>query len=152
MKIINITQHPATPEQGVEDIIIQGECVASSFGLRPDQFGYFPKLADVLTFDRIPTYGQMWSRACLLTTISVRLEATHAMVGGAGFFIPVLEKALRQRGIVPVHAFSKRESVETQNADGTVSKTNVFKHLGFVESGVDYSGDRDYGNILEDDN
>jgi hypothetical protein len=93
----------------------------------------------------------MWYRACLLTSIAVKLGATHAMIGGAGFFLPVLEKALHQRGIIPVHAFSKRESVETRNADGTVSKTNIFKHLGFVESGVDYAGDRDCGNIYEDE-
>ena len=146
MKIINLTQHKSTPEQGVEDILISGECVASTFGLRPDQFGYYPTMSDLLTFDNVPTYGAMWNRACLLTAVAVRLGATSAMIGGAGFFIPVLEKALMQRGIIPVHAFSRRESVETV-VDGKVTKTSVFKHVGFAQSGVDYAGDRDYGNI-----
>ena len=145
MKIINLTQHKSTPEQGVEDVKITGECVASTFGLRTDQFGYYPTMASLLTFESVPNYGQMWNRACLLTSIAVHLGATSAMIGGAGFFIPVLEKALMQRGITPLHAFSKRESVETV-VDGKVTKTSIFRHAGFVQSGVDYAGDRDYGN------
>ena len=31
-------------------------------------------------------------------------------------------------------AFSKRVSGEIVNADGTVTKTSVFKHLGFIEA------------------
>jgi hypothetical protein len=149
MKIINLTQHKATPEQGVEDLTLKGECLATSFGLRPDQFGYYPTLSDCLTFtwgDLNPANGAtaqgvMRNRACLLASIACRMEATHAMIGGAGFFIPQLERALKERGVTPIHAFSERVSVETTDEDGTVIKTNVFKHVGFIESGVNYSGD-----------
>ena len=39
---------------------------------------------------------------------------------------------LKAAGINPVFAFSKRESVE-RVVDGKTVKTNVFKHVGFVE-------------------
>lgn len=57
------------------------------------------------------------------------------MIGGAPFLMPVLDKALRNYGHRPIYAFSKRESVEKTNPDGTVVKTSVFKHAGFVELG-----------------
>ena len=43
-----------------------------------------------------------------------------------------LEEALMKRGIVPLYAFSRREVVETPLPDGSVKKTQVFRHLGFV--------------------
>lgn len=54
------------------------------------------------------------------------------MVGGAPFFMAPLEAALRAVNIIPVYAFSKRESVEEKQPDGSVKKTQVFKHAGFV--------------------
>lgn len=149
MKIINLTQHRSTPEQGAEDLTLKGECLATSFGLRPDQFGYYPTLSDCLTFtqdDLNPknggtAQGVMRRRACLLASIACRMEATHAMIGGAGFFLPQLESALKERGVTPLHAFSERVSVETIGESGAVTKTNVFKHVGFIESGANYWGD-----------
>ena len=44
-----------------------------------------------------------------------------------------LERALAEVKVTPVYAFSVRESLETVSDDGTVTKTNVFKHVGFVE-------------------
>lgn len=132
--IINLTQHSSTPEQGVEDLVLQGECLASSFGLKPEQFGYYPTLSACLTFTEVPSHNKMWTRAVLLASVAKTAGATHAMIGGAGFFLPVLEQALSQRGIVPVHAFSQRVSVESVGDNGEVVKTNVFKHVGFVTS------------------
>lgn len=43
-----------------------------------------------------------------------------------------LEKALWEVGIRPLFAFSVRESVERVKDDGSVEKTSVFKHAGFV--------------------
>lgn len=150
--ILNLTQHKATPAQikaGVIDLdSIMSEAgnpevdnLAERHGFRQDQFGYFPTLNDCLTFDEIPTYGKMWTRAVLLTSIAARLGFKAVMIGGAGFFLPVLERALKQRGIKPLHAFTQRNGVETANTDGSVTKTNVFEHVGFVESGVEYCGD-----------
>ena len=44
-----------------------------------------------------------------------------------------LEKHLKINNIQPMYAFSVRESIEVVNDDGSVTKKNVFKHIGFVE-------------------
>ena len=43
-----------------------------------------------------------------------------------------LEDALRRVGIVPLYAFSIRESLDQIQPDGSVRKTAVFRHQGFV--------------------
>ena len=57
-----------------------------------------------------------------------------AMIGGAPYLMAELEKELWYRGIEPVYAFTKRESVETTDENGNVTKTAVFKHAGFVSA------------------
>ena len=44
-----------------------------------------------------------------------------------------LEKALVDYGVCPYYAFSRRESVEEVQADGSVRKTAVFRHAGFIQ-------------------
>lgn len=44
-----------------------------------------------------------------------------------------LERELKRFCIKPLHAFSQRVSEEITNPDGTVSKTQTFKHVGFIE-------------------
>ena len=119
--ILNLTQHTATPEQ-----IAQG-VIEPSKENKED-------IKDILTFDDIfdTDYDQMTNRAIALATICVREGCSKAMIGGAPFFMPVLEKALCERGVKPLYAFSVRESIEQQQPDGSVRKTNVFKHVGFV--------------------
>jgi hypothetical protein len=56
----------------------------------------------------------------------------RVMLGGAPFFMEELSHAARELGLVPVFAFSRRESVEQTLEDGTVRKVAVFRHLGFV--------------------
>ena len=51
----------------------------------------------------------------------------------AWFFMGALEKAVRECGFTPVYAFSKRESEEIPQPDGSVRKVQVFRHCGFVE-------------------
>ena len=46
-----------------------------------------------------------------------------------------LEEALRYRGILPLYAFSRRESREETDPDGSVRKVAVFRHLGFYPAG-----------------
>ena len=41
---------------------------------------------------------------------------------------------LTQHNATDLYAFSVRESVEVHNPDGSVSKNNVFRHLGFIEA------------------
>ena len=119
MAIINLTQHPATAEQvsaGVADLPTEARA----------------ELCDLLTFDAAPTRGQMFNRALKLAALVQQQGATKAMIGGAPFFMGTLQDTLKLRGIAPVYAFSQRESVEKE-VEGKIVKTNVFKHVGFVE-------------------
>lgn len=127
--IINLTQHPASPDQvqaGVVDLT--GEVRA--------------ELIDALTFDEPPSPLEIIDRA-----IEVAELAGHnglgddegddplpqqAMIGGALWLMAPLAIELRARGIEPVFAFSVRETVEAVQADGSVRKTAIFRHAGWV--------------------
>lgn len=115
--IINLTQHLATQEQ------------ASSGVIEPEEKS---AVRSALTFGSLPTADEIEARAKALAEIAADSGATAAMIGGAPYLMSALERALTQRGITPVYAFSVRESVETTAPDGAVVKTNVFRHVGFV--------------------
>jgi len=121
MRIINLTQHPATPDQIKAGVI------------EPRNKG---KIRELLTFNELPNKDELKVRAKALVdyiTIDEETKFNAAMIGGAPFFMSVLENALRRMGIIPLYAFSKREVVEKTLPSGKVVKTQVFKHLGFVE-------------------
>lgn len=123
--ILNLTQHPATPEQveaGVVDL--------------PDWMRQ--ALTDWLIFDQLPTREEIEYRAeqvALLADTFLPEEAGNpaAMIGGAPYLMSALETALRTKRIRPLYAFSKRESIEQTLPDGTVRKTSIFRHAGFIE-------------------
>lgn len=129
-KILNLTQHFATPEQreaGVVDLSEEGREV----------------LIKMLTFDEIPDRVDLEWRARAISCAARReifvpsplfeeMPRPKVMIGGAPFFMSILEKMLVLSGFFPVYAFSKRESVEVLQPDGSVVKRNVFKHAGFV--------------------
>lgn len=118
--IINATQHVATPEQisaGVTDL---PEHIRS-------------ELVQLLTFEDLPTIEQICARA---ETIGALIDApigTSIMIGGAPYLMAPLIESLQKRGYHVVFAFSKRESVDQPQPDGSVKKTSMFKHAGFVE-------------------
>ena len=124
--ILNLTQHPGTPEQGVTDLT-GGELAA---------------LKQALTFDAIPTAQDITDRAEYIAELASMNGLgggddddpipTRAMIGGAPYLMAPLERALRNVGIEPLYAFSVRESAEQTQPDGTVRKVNVFRHAGFV--------------------
>ncbi len=116
-KMVNLTQHNATPDQ-VADGVVELEDKS--------------EVQDALTFDNIPSSAEMTVRANILAQIAKESGCRRAMIGGAPFFMSTLERVLISEGITPVFAFSKRESVDEVCADGSVKKTNVFKHVGFV--------------------
>ena len=119
--ILNLTQHNATPEQ-----IAQGVVEVHELDKEDVRWN--------LTFNTLEecSIEEMERRAQDLATMASFRGVSYAMIGGAPFFMPVLEKALREVGITPVYAFSVRESVEQSQPDGSVRKVNVFKHVGFV--------------------
>ena len=117
--ILNLTQHPAAPEQVAAGVVEPTDKA---------------EVSQLLTFEELPKAPEMWNRAERLAAIAVGSGATAAMVGGAPFFTAVLEQSLIAEGIVPLFAFSRRVSVETIREDGTVEKKSVFQHEGFVPS------------------
>ena len=115
MSIVNLTQHAATPGQlnaGVVD--------------HQDR----EKLSRLLTFDVIPSSQEVTCRARSIALMADGADA--AMIGGAPFLMEPLAVALRMIGVVPMYAFSVRASVEEVQADGSVKKSAIFKHAGFV--------------------
>lgn len=113
---VNLTQHNALPEQG---------CIEPSEETQKE-------VRNLITFNEIPSDLEMRTRAVRIAEIASESGADSAMIGGAGYFQRYLEEELLARGIEPVYAFSKRESVEAVQEDGSVKKTFVFRHAGFV--------------------
>lgn len=116
--ILNLTQHVSTPAQKE----------AGVFEPRDKS-----KVRELLTFDELPGKDAIRLSAVALAKIAKAHGAKKAMIGGAPFLMAKLEDALIKAGIRPIYAFSKRESVEKTLSDGSVEKTQVFRHLGFVE-------------------
>lgn len=127
MLIVNLTQHPATPEQiaaGVTDLA--GEQREA--------------LLAALTFDEMPDSAEIHSRAELLAELACHADIDEygdaipqaAMIGGAPYLMGALEASLKARAVQPLYAFTRRVSTETAGPSGEVVKTNVFRHEGFV--------------------
>ena len=119
MRIANLTQHLSTPEQQAAGVI----------DLPPETR---EALAELLTFDEIPTGEEMDARAIAIGAMIAHEGWDAAMIGGAPFFMSRLESACRAAGVKPLYAFSRRESVDVQQPDGSVRKAAVFRHIGFV--------------------
>lgn len=119
-RILNLTQHLATPEQVMQGVIDAPEEERKA-------------IMELLTFDTLPTEQVILDRAKRLAQIAVDLGFSYAMIGGAPYLMRALENALCLRGIAPMYAFSVRVSKEVQGENGQVVKTNVFQHVGFVE-------------------
>ena len=120
-QIWNLTQHKATPDQvaaGVVDL--------------PDADR--EKLMAVLTFDELPTLGDIYDKVIVVVGLAAEVAKPYSkvMIGGAPYMMSLLQNQLVQHHYVPVYAFSKRIS-EDQVVDGIVKKVSTFKHEGFVE-------------------
>lgn len=127
--IINLTQHKATKTQrkaGVVDL--------------PDDKRV--QLQDALTVNELPDRQDVLDRAETIAALAVNNglggddsddpTPQQVMIGGAPWLMSALESALINRDIKPVYAFSRRESADEPQADGTIRKVQVFRHLGFV--------------------
>lgn len=125
MTVLNLTQHPATAEQRQAGIIDLPEAELQ-------------QLRMLLTFEELPSRKEILSRASAIAALAaVEAEtenglAFQAMIGGAPFLMAPLEEALREQGLDPVYAFSRRESAEQTQADGSIRKVNVFRHVGLI--------------------
>lgn len=133
--ILNLTQHEATPEQ------VEAGVVDLSGSDRQN-------LKSLLTFDELPDPSRVIEAVSLIVRLAEfviidyldnnKEDFEHfrfcAMIGGAPWMMSLLERRLREAGIRPVYAFSKRQVVEEMQADGTVKKSMIFKHEGFLEA------------------
>lgn len=128
-KILNLTQHSATPEQLEEGVV----------DLLPNEKAM---LISLLTVDEIPSTEEILARCEKIALLAANNglggddscdpHPQSAMIGGAPWMMSSLEHALFGQWIEPVYAFSVRESVDVNMPDGTVRKMSVFKHAGFV--------------------
>lgn len=145
-KILNLTQHLATDDQRLAGVVDNQRAIdervyyvdSAAFG-GDDGADFLTRhsasVSDMLTFDALPSLADMGDRAAYLRDLTLDLGFDSVMIGGAPFFMPVLDKVLSDAGITVLYAFSQRVSVDTVLADGTVSKTSAFKHIGFVKGG-----------------
>lgn len=121
--MLNITQHTATKEQ-MEDGVIEPS---------PEIKAQIQKL---ITFDKtvMSEPEQIWNRAKALVTLVKREypEIHKVMIGGALYFMPALTQEFKEHGYEVFFSYTDRVSQETHNPDGSVTKTLVFKHLGWV--------------------
>lgn len=118
--ITNLTQHQATPDQVAAEVT----------DLPADDRA---QLQSLITFHEIPSKEELVQRAKAVADLAVKAGNATAMIGGAPYFMSVLEDALCEAGVKPVYAFSTRESQDVVQADGSIRKVTVFRHAGFVE-------------------
>jgi hypothetical protein len=133
MNILNLTQHSASAEQqeaGVIDLPVERK----------------EELIKLLTFGEIPSANELAEAQVAIARLASNFlqekglteptpdqeDRFAVMIGGAPFLMGGLEAALKCTGLRPVYAFSRRESVEAVQEDGSVRKVAVFRHLGFV--------------------
>jgi hypothetical protein len=125
--LINLTQHELTPEQRE---FIDVECYTDR-----------QKVKDLLTFTKLPSKADILYRALDLAAIvenivdqDEHVDLFLVLIGGAPYLMKPLIEELKELGVIPVFSYTDRVSVETMQPDGSVVKTNVFKHIGFVEA------------------
>ena len=78
-----------------------------------------------------------WRKTCdevirvVLTYDDLETPIETALVAGYTPAVVYLTNELNKYGTTPLYAHTDRVSVERTNEDGTVTKTNIFKHTGF---------------------
>lgn len=117
--ILNLTQHAASPEQIAAGVVDMPEHIRA-------------QLSVLLTFEDLPSPEIIQERAVGIANICDVHYADSAMIGGAPFLMGALIAELRDMDIKPLFAFSRRESVEAAQEDGSVRKTAVFRHCGWI--------------------
>ena len=117
MKIANITQHAATPEQ-VQDRV---------FDLLPEDRERLHKL---ITFPAQYTRQDLEVSAEGIVNLLKEYDCYSCMIGGMPSFMSVLEKALVKAGVAVCYARTERVSVDQAQPDGSVRKVAVFRHAG----------------------
>lgn len=116
--ILNFTQHQVTVDQQRDGIY------------NVDNHAFVQEL---LTFDDYPTVEDIQNRVVTLADYAEKLHAKKVMIGGAFFLVTRLAKEMNKRGIDVCYSFSKRQSVDEMQEDGSVVKRILFKHEAVVD-------------------
>ena len=124
--IINLTQHTASPAPifaGVVDLPPSARSLLEAW----------------LTFDTCPGTADVAWRAEAIAALAAEAHPplawrAEAMIGGAPWLMSPLAEELRRLGIKPLFAFSRRQAVDQVQPDGSVRKTAVFRHGGWVHA------------------
>ena len=119
---LNVSNHALTKDQ-LEEIQVKGFSVME------------------LEEDMKKAWGSMnpsnWRETCdqvirvVLTYDDLDTTIETALVAGYTPAVVYLTNELSKYGTTPLYAHTDRVSVEKTNEDGTVTKTNIFKHSGF---------------------
>ena len=122
-KIINLTQHAATPSQIADGVIdLDSQTLL--------------QLKEFLTIDELPTAQDLKYRAMqilvLALDLSQKYETLDFMLGGHLDLMSFVHAEFFRVGLKPRSSFSKRNVIETQQPDGTVSKVAIFEHIGWT--------------------
>ena len=119
MNKLNLTQHPASFEQKDAGVVDPSPTLKAT-------------IVTLLNFTALPSPEEIEERASKLLDI-VRQEGYQAaMIGGAPYLVTEICRQARRRGIIALHSFTQRESVEEVLPDGSTKKVAVFRHVGFV--------------------
>ena len=136
--ILNLTQHKMTADQYEYNGIKLKEVISEIPEERED---YEKELKALLNFHELPTKDTINLRVMQITEFALNHfmgadveNNRYALIGGAPYLTAPLAEMLKKVGITPLYAFSKRESVEVVQPDGSVVKTSVFKHAGYIEA------------------
>ena len=116
-KIINLTEYEATPEQ-VEAGVIE-----------PEDKGYVQSL---LTFYLPPDRREIEVITDRLASVAIEAGVRYALIDGAPYLIPHLERTLWRWGILPLYSFRKEVVEKEVLPNGDIVKTKRDKHIEFV--------------------
>ncbi|MDQ6964502.1 MAG: hypothetical protein Q9M13_06240 [Mariprofundales bacterium] len=119
VRILNLTQHYATAEQIADGVVEPSEMDKGM-------------IKDALTFTARPSLCEVQSRAEMLALYAAGGGYKAAMIGGAPYLMAALDRELTARRVMPVYAFTLRESAEETLADGSVRKVTQSRFDGFV--------------------
>jgi hypothetical protein len=153
--IINLTQHAPTNDQivaGVVDIdadrrtklvhflTICGETLTAPSPLREELLDsrassifclLTPELAEGA---RRVAKKVLEAKSDMDAWNATKEDTITVMVGGAPYLVDRLTKLFRSHGCRCVYALSERVSKEETMPDGSVKKTQVFAHIGFIDA------------------
>jgi hypothetical protein len=120
--ILNLTQHPATKDQVDAGVVNVTDADLVT-------------LKKALTFDEPPSRLELIRRRRTIVGMASKYNCIRVMLGGAPYLCTELDLSLSLDGYTVLYSFSKRVSIEfTDSKTGEVTKTNVFKHIGWVKS------------------